>query len=115
MLAQPLAKGADLPVVPGQHQAPAGTAAFLDQAGGGQVGTIEHQPWHKVVQVHRSVRLAQDFPAEQQRSIADADAITQLQPQLAQQAGIGPCRAGRRVQHACAWLSVHTTQGNFTA
>ena len=73
---------------------PACAAAGLDDAGGVQVGQVDHHPWREAVEIAGAVWLVGQDAAQAQGFHAHVDAVAYFQVQRGQQSGFGPGLTG---------------------
>ena len=84
----------DSPVLTGHGQTVGAAAAWLDQAGGRNVGLIEHHARRKTDEAATTVRLTDDDLADAQARIAQQQGLAHFQAQSIQQRSLHPHRTG---------------------
>jgi len=84
----------DSPVFTGHGQAVGAAAARLDQAGGRNVGLIEHDARRETDEAATTVRLTDDDLADPQARIAQQQGLAHFQAQRVQQRSLHPDRTG---------------------
>jgi hypothetical protein len=100
-LRRPLAELTHRRIVPGDRKAVAHPAGRLDQAGGGQVGLVEHHAWREVDKAAAPVRLNDDDAADLEAGVPKQQIVADAQVQRLQQGAVEPglarCRHGPRL------------------
>ena len=84
----------DSPVLTGHGQTVGAAAAWLDQAGGRNVGLIEHDARRKTDETASTVRLTDNDLADPQARIAQQQGLAHFQAQSIQQRSLHPHRTG---------------------
>ena len=89
-------EGVDASVLPRHGLAVGQPAGRLHQAGGGQVGAVNHHARRKIHEASTTVGLIHDQPCHPQAGVPQQQLIAQRQAQGFEQWGLHPGLAGRR-------------------